>query len=191
MTLLGIRWRFYRPAEPQRGWDAAALLMAIYAFAVFSGVMWSRSVENSTAFWTANGVLAAGLLLLRPKVGALFAAACIAVNAGLNIVAHLPRKAKLDGTGKPVVKSFAKERLPSSIVYAPKLGFSVAESAWLPAAPLLQNSMIAELFKWDRAYLQVLTQRVTEVPRCLYSLLSVEMWARIFLRGDRPEAAAT
>ena len=90
MTLLGIRWRFYRPAEPRRGWDAAALLMAIYAFAVFSGVMWSRSVENSTAFWTANGVLAAGLLLLRPKVGALFAAACIAVNAGLNIVAHLP-----------------------------------------------------------------------------------------------------
>lgn len=90
MTLFGVRWRFFRPAEPQRGWDAALLLIAIFALAVYSGVMWSRSVENSTAFWTANGVLAAGLLLLRPRVALVFAAVCVAINGATNVIAHLP-----------------------------------------------------------------------------------------------------
>lgn len=90
MTLFGVRWRFFRPAEPRRGWDAALLLTAIFALAVYSGVMWSRSVENSTAFWTANGVLAAGLLLLLPRIAALFAVVCIAINLVTNVIGHLP-----------------------------------------------------------------------------------------------------
>lgn len=90
MTLFGVRWRFFRDAEPPRGWRAAFVLTAIFALAVYSGVMWSRTVENSTAFWTANGVLAAGLLLLRPRVAAVFAAVCIAMNLGVNVIAELP-----------------------------------------------------------------------------------------------------
>ncbi len=89
MTLFGVRWRFYRPADVERGWKTAAILMAVYAVAVFSGVI-SRSVENSTAFWAANGVLAAGLLLLRPRLGIAFAAACMALNAGVNVIGGLP-----------------------------------------------------------------------------------------------------
>lgn len=90
MTLFGVRWRFHRDAEPPRGWKAAFVLTAIFALAVYSGVMWSRTVENSTAFWAANGVLAAGLLLLRPRVAAVFAAVCIAMNLGVNVIGELP-----------------------------------------------------------------------------------------------------
>jgi signal transduction histidine kinase/ActR/RegA family two-component response regulator len=90
MTLLGVRWRFHRSAEPPRGWKQAFVLMAVYALAVIASVMWGRSVENSTAFWAANGVLAAGLLLLRPRVAIAFAAVCIAFNAAANVVGGLP-----------------------------------------------------------------------------------------------------
>ncbi|MDB5472048.1 MAG: hypothetical protein JWR84_3608 [Caulobacter sp.] len=90
MTVFGIRWRFFRQAQPGRGWRDAAILLGVYAVAVLSAVLWFRSVENSTAFWAANGVMAAGLLLLRPKVAIPFAALCVAINVGFNVVGGLP-----------------------------------------------------------------------------------------------------
>lgn len=90
MTILGIKWRLYRRGEPQRGWRDAAVLFAAYAAALCAGVLWSRSVDNSTVFWAANGVLTGGLLLLRPRVGWIFVLACISLNLGLNIFSGLP-----------------------------------------------------------------------------------------------------
>ncbi|MCE3288038.1 MAG: hypothetical protein K0R83_50 [Caulobacter sp.] len=98
MKLFGIRWRFFRQAQPQRGWRHAGILLAVYALAVLSAVLWFRSVENSTAFWAANGVMAAGLLLLRPKVAIPFAALCIAMNLALNVVGGLPLTLNLSFT---------------------------------------------------------------------------------------------
>ena len=98
MKLFGIRWRFFRQAQPGRGWKDAAILLGVYALAVLSAVLWFRSVENSTAFWAANGVLAAGLLLLRPKVAIPFAAICIAMNLGLNVIGGLPLTLNLSFT---------------------------------------------------------------------------------------------
>lgn len=95
MTLFGVRWRLHRAAQPQRGWDAALILTVVYSAAVFSAVMWCRSVENSTTFWAANGVLAAGLLLLRPRVGLVFGATCIAINAVVNVFGGLPANLNL------------------------------------------------------------------------------------------------
>ncbi|MBU4040394.1 MAG: response regulator [Alphaproteobacteria bacterium] len=90
MKVFGVRWRMYRKAEPPRGWRDAAILFAVYALALFTGAMWSRSVDNSTVFWAANGVLTAGLLLLRPRLGWAFAAACITLNLAVNVVGQLP-----------------------------------------------------------------------------------------------------
>ena len=90
MKLFGIRWRFFRQAQPQRGWKDAGILLAVYALAVLTAVLWFRSVENSTAFWAANGVMAAGLLLLRPKVAIPFVAICVAMNGALNVIGGLP-----------------------------------------------------------------------------------------------------
>jgi len=90
MKLFGVRWRFYGAAQPQHGWKSAALLFAVYAVAVFTGVLWCRSVDNSTAFWGANGVITAGLLLLPRRLGWAFAGVCIALNVAVNVYAQLP-----------------------------------------------------------------------------------------------------
>jgi len=105
MKLFGIRWRFYGAAQPQHGWKAALILFGVFAVATYFGVMWSRSVGNSTAFWAANGVLAAGLLLLPKRLGWAFAAACIAVNAGTNVVAGLPAVFNIGFTGLNLIYS--------------------------------------------------------------------------------------
>ena len=54
MTVMGVRWRLYRKGEPPRGWRDAAILFAAYVATLAAGVLWSRSVENSTALWAAN-----------------------------------------------------------------------------------------------------------------------------------------
>ena len=95
MTVLGVRWRLYRRGEPQRGWRDAAVLFFAYVAALCAGVLWSRSVDNSTVFWAANGVLAGGLLLLRPKVGWIFGLACISLNLALNVFSGLPANLNL------------------------------------------------------------------------------------------------
>ena len=95
MTVFGVRWRMYRKGEPRRGWRDAAVLFAVYALTLCAGVVWSRSVDNSTVFWAANGVLAAGLLLLRPRLGWAFVAACISLNLAVNVVSGLPANLNL------------------------------------------------------------------------------------------------
>ena len=107
MRLFGIRWRFYGAAQPRHGWKAAVLLFAVYAVAVYSGVMWCRSVDNSTAFWGANGVITAGLLLLPRRMGWTFAAVCIALNAAVNVLGELPPNLNLFFTGLNLVYSVA------------------------------------------------------------------------------------
>lgn len=90
MKLFGVRWRFYGAAQPRHGWKTAGLLFCVFTLAALSAVLWNRSIENSTAFWAANGVLAAGLLLLPRWMGVGFATACIALNAAMNVVGGLP-----------------------------------------------------------------------------------------------------
>ena len=107
MRVFGVRWRFYRTAEPPRGLMTALILFVVFAAAVYSGVMWSRSVENSTTFWAANGVLAAGLLLLPRRLGWAFAAACIGLNVVVNIIAGLPPIFNAAFTGLNLVFSVA------------------------------------------------------------------------------------
>jgi len=99
MKVLGVRWRLYRRGEPQRGWRDAAVLFGVYLAVLCAGVMLSRTVNNSTAFWAANGVLIAGILLLKPRVGWAFVATCISVNLGLNVVSGLPANLNLFYTG--------------------------------------------------------------------------------------------
>ncbi len=107
MTTFGVRWRMYRKGEPQRGWRDAAILYAVYAVTLFAGVVWSRSVENSSVFWAANGVMAAGLLLLRPKLGWTFVAACISLNLASNVVGGLPANMNIAFTGLNLAFSVA------------------------------------------------------------------------------------
>lgn len=90
MTVFGLSWRLYRKSEPQRGWRDVAVLFVVYALTLCAGVVWSRSVDNSTVLWAANGVLTAGLLLLSPRLGWTFVVGCISLNLAVNVVGGLP-----------------------------------------------------------------------------------------------------
>lgn len=109
-------------------------------------------------------------------------------NGMIDLAMHLPASGKYHGgITKWVVKKTAEKRLPRSIVHAPKIGFAVAKEAWRAAIPLIQNGMVPNLFRWDKSSINNIMQRVVKEPYVLLSLAGVEIWARIFLRGQSPE----
>ena len=83
------KWRLHRPAEPRRGVPTAVALLVAYAALVYVGVAWLRDSETNAAFWPANGVVVAALLVLPKRLGALFTAVCLAINMAVNAVGDL------------------------------------------------------------------------------------------------------
>jgi signal transduction histidine kinase len=100
------RWRLYRPAEPGRGLLTAVALLAAYAALVFVGVAWCRDTESYSAFWPANGVVVAALLVLPKRTGLLFAVACLAINMGENVLGHLALNLNLIYSGLNTALAF-------------------------------------------------------------------------------------
>ena len=83
------KWRLYRPAEPRRGLMTAAILLAVYTALVFVGVAFCRDSETNSAFWPANGVVVAALLVLPRRLGVGFLAICFAINVVENAIGKL------------------------------------------------------------------------------------------------------
>jgi signal transduction histidine kinase/CheY-like chemotaxis protein len=83
------RWRLYRPAEPKRGLLTAALLLGLYTALVFVGVAFCRDSATNSAFWPANGVAVAALLVLPRRLGLVFSAVCLAINVVENALGSL------------------------------------------------------------------------------------------------------
>jgi signal transduction histidine kinase/CheY-like chemotaxis protein len=83
------RWRLYRPAEPRRGLATAVGLLFLYTALVFVGVALCRDVETNSAFWPANGVVVAALLVLPRRLGLGFLAVCFAINVIENAIGKL------------------------------------------------------------------------------------------------------
>jgi signal transduction histidine kinase/ActR/RegA family two-component response regulator len=84
------RWlRFYRQAEPPRGLATAAALLAVYAGPAFGVAFFCKDADGSAAFYPANGVIVAGLLVLPRRVGLLFAAACLILNLTQNAISQI------------------------------------------------------------------------------------------------------
>jgi signal transduction histidine kinase/CheY-like chemotaxis protein len=83
------KWRLYRPAEPRRGLLTAAALLAVYTALVFVGVAFCRDSETNSAFWPANGVVVAALLVLPRRLGLGFLGVCLAINVVENAIGKL------------------------------------------------------------------------------------------------------
>ncbi len=81
-----LRWRLYRSAERPRSWVTAAILLAIYAGPAFGLVRACNDPTGVAAFYPADGVIVAALLVLPRRIGLLFCAACFAVNLGQNVL---------------------------------------------------------------------------------------------------------
>ena len=113
-------------------------------------------------------------------------------------VAALPENMKLRGTTtKWVLRAAMQGRLPAAILNRKKMGFPVPVGAWLRGSwrPLLDEYVTGERLRqrglFEPRYLQTLvaehSRGINHAER-LWALLTFEMWARIYLDGEGPEA---
>jgi len=105
----------------------------------------------------------------------------------IDFAMHLPCRAKFyKGMTKRIVKKAAEKMLPLDIVHAPKIGFGVSHHVWRGTTDLLQGGMVAEFFKWGSTEIKAITETLSRDPWVVFHILSIELWARIYFRGESP-----
>jgi asparagine synthase (glutamine-hydrolysing) len=108
-------------------------------------------------------------------------------NGMFDFAFHLPRGAKLHrGVGKWVVKKAAAEILPADIVYAVKKGFPMPKEFSLGTQHLLVGGVLQELLKWPANVTQEIATWLGKDGSLRFRVVGLELWARIFFRGERP-----
>jgi len=119
----------------------------------------------------------------------------------VEFAARLPDRMKLRGmTTKYVLRQAMRDHLPPEILSRKKMGFPVPVGAWFRGAfrPLLDEFVLGDralsrgLF--EPAALRALVGRHVVAgenhSERLWALVTLEMWQRIFLDGERPEDVA-
>jgi len=103
-------------------------------------------------------------------------------NEVLRWVASLPLRFRIRaGVGKPLLKDCAERYLPQEIVRRPKMGFAVPQRAWirLKSAELFRGGFVEEVFGGT------LVQQDRGIPPgLLFPFLNLELWGRLFVRGE-------
>jgi asparagine synthase (glutamine-hydrolysing) len=115
----------------------------------------------------------------------------------VEFAATVPARSKVKGfSGKHLVKDALKDYLPASIRHRPKKGFPVPYESWLRErfAPGIE-SLLLEPRALDRGWIQPAAIRALfaehrsgrrNFSRQIWSLWGLELWARMFLDGERP-----
>ena len=103
-------------------------------------------------------------------------------NDVLRWTASLPLDLRIRrGEGKPLLKACAERYLPSAIVRRPKFGFAVPQREWirLKSADLFRGGFVEDMFGGT------LAREVGGIPPgLLFPLLNLELWGRLFVRGE-------
>ena len=113
-------------------------------------------------------------------------------------VAQLPANMRLRGTTtKWILRAAMKDRLPEAILDRKKLGFPVPVGAWLRNRwrPLLDEYVTGKRLRerslFEPHYLDKLVREhqsgVNHSER-LWALMTFEIWARVYLDGEAPQA---
>ncbi len=108
---------------------------------------------------------------------------------------RLPSNVKVrDGQTKWVLKQVAERHLPSSITRRRKMGFKVPLEGWFRTELkdltrdllLSQNAFVADLLDQDviRQLLESHASGRRQEQIRIWTLLSLEQWARVYMRGD-------
>lgn len=109
-------------------------------------------------------------------------------NKMIQLGLHFPRHGKFyKGSQKWVVKAVGEKKLPWDIVHSKKQHFPVAMDTFTRALPMLKRGMAAEIFKWGASETDSIIGKVAKTPQIAFNLLGVEIWARLYLRGEKPE----
>jgi asparagine synthase (glutamine-hydrolysing) len=89
---------------------------------------------------------------------------------------------------KWILKQAARSYLPASLVDSPKWGFSTSRETVRRAAGIIRNGAAADLMRWSRKDLDALLRVVGASDALLFGIINLEIWARLYLRGDSTEA---
>jgi asparagine synthase (glutamine-hydrolysing) len=112
-------------------------------------------------------------------------------HAVVDMALHLPPRLRYArGQGKWIVKRAAERHLPSDVVWAEKRGFSVPEAWTSGLLGLLEGGALPDLLRWgarQRAQLPAQLERHA-VLRARFTAL--EIWARLYARGEDPDVLA-
>ena len=112
-------------------------------------------------------------------------------NRVADVGLHLPVSAKIHGrVAKWTLKRVAARRLPPRVVWARKKGFPIPGSHHEGTAALLHDGLVASLLRWDRAAQTDLVPRIARDPIARPQFVGLELWGRLFLRGERATALA-
>ena len=113
-------------------------------------------------------------------------------NALIDFGIHLPRRSKLrDGQRKWVVKQAAQKWLPAEIVHARKRAFPMPGAFDVGSEALLRGGVAGELLHWSQRTQQALIPRARRREGLRFSLVGLELWGRLYLRGEKPDALAS
>jgi asparagine synthase (glutamine-hydrolysing) len=113
-------------------------------------------------------------------------------NALIDFGLHLPRSAKLKhGQRKWVVKQAALAVLPADVVHARKRAFPMPGYFDTGSEALLHGGVAAELLHWSRRTQATLIPLAAQRPGLRFSLVGLELWGRLYLRNEKPDALAS
>ena len=113
-------------------------------------------------------------------------------NALIDFGIHLPRRSKLRrGQGKWVVKQAAEKLLPAEIVHARKRAFPMPGAFDVGSEALLHGGAAGELLQWTQRTQQALIPLSRRSEGLRFSLVGLELWGRLYLRGEKPDALAS
>jgi asparagine synthase (glutamine-hydrolysing) len=111
-------------------------------------------------------------------------------NGVVDVALHLPMAVKWRrGRSKRVLRHLASAYLPRSAITAPKWGFSTSREPFRAALPLIERGCVPDLLRWSRRDTGRLLDELggEAKPMVLFLVASIELWARIFLRGEAPD----
>ena len=104
---------------------------------------------------------------------------------------HLPISAKIRGReGKWALKRVAAKRLPRRLVTAKKKGFPIPGGHHVGTTEILRGGVVHELLRWTSEAAADLIPRIEADAVARTYFVGLEIWARIFVRGERPDAVA-
>ncbi len=113
-------------------------------------------------------------------------------NAVSDFGMHLPRRSKLrDGQRKWVVKQAAQKWLPADIVHARKRAFPMPGAFDVGSEALLRGGVASELLHWSQRAQEAIIPRARHDEGLRFSLVGLELWGRLYLRGEKPDALAS
>jgi asparagine synthase (glutamine-hydrolysing) len=168
--------------------------------AAISGELEDGDDMDRLFYYDLRGWLVEDLLLKKDKMGMSASIEARVPYLDQDVVEYalkLPVSMKIRGRrGKQIFRKLLYERMPREILERPKVGFAVPIDSWFrhELAHLLgsrlagQGSFLAEVLD-PKAVKDLLKSHMNgeDLSLALYSLLVLELWGRIFLRGESPE----